>query len=648
MCQLPSTNKTFAVLFLLIASISQSLAQTKNLASLKGSAADSRLSSFSANVSEDESARVLAGFLAAEAQVREALNQHAFKRDVVLQTIGPNGEVTGEYIRNSQFVFDDRGKRIERVLFHPKSTIREMRITKEDIQDLSEGQLLGIDLAEVTKYRLTFVGIETVDSLQLYAVDIAPRVQPDPNHMKDRFFIGRVWLDPKTFQIAKIKGIVEPQGKQRFPVFETWREPIKNALAFPARTEADDILHFKNADVHYRIKVLYHDYKLFGSKVSITELDEPASEAKTALPRSEIIPLDPSKAQPERANNKNLAAAPILPTIKQPAMKIIAPPYNIASCAANRTAPPIGPYHWPHDTEVRVYFLRDMFTSEQRAALVDAMATWTEADRETGSGVKFADAGETERRMGCRGCLTVGRRDIYKQDRHHYAFFHPMEQEQGGLLVSAWIDLDFGITKPTALKGFMVHELAHGLGLWDCTNCKKKQTVMNGFPGINKDNGLVAPSVCDVAAVKDVYHEERQLASLNPQAERLPGISTAPVSLLALLNLQHSNFSILDRDQRIVNRAEATQFLKDGRAGVKATSQSQIDAQTTSTSQIDLPRFLDERATLKSSATTRLQAPPPNPVFRLVPLGLDKPGFSPVRMQNAPDYRSWLRPTVSK
>src|SRR6476620_7151627 len=103
---------------------------------------------------------VVAQFVAAEAKVRDALNQHTFKRDVVLQTIGPNGEVTGEYIRNSQFVFDNNGRRIERVVFHPKSTISEMRITKEDIQDLAGAQLLGIDISENSKYNLTYVGVE--------------------------------------------------------------------------------------------------------------------------------------------------------------------------------------------------------------------------------------------------------------------------------------------------------------------------------------------------------------------------------------------------------------------------------------------------------------------------------------------------------
>src|SRR5207253_1916717 len=136
-------------------------------------------------------ASILASVVAAESRVREALNQHTFKRDVVLQTIGPNGEVTGEYVRNSQFIFDDHGRRIERVLFHPASTIREMRITKEDIQDLASSQLLGIDVAEATKYVLTYAGQATVDSHQVFAIDVRPSTQPDPKHMSERFFVGR-------------------------------------------------------------------------------------------------------------------------------------------------------------------------------------------------------------------------------------------------------------------------------------------------------------------------------------------------------------------------------------------------------------------------------------------------------------------------
>src|SRR5258707_2296826 len=302
------TKQTWAssLLLILVAFVSPAFSQETSASSIRSSEAPLRLESAvnSEPVGASESTRILAAFVTAETKVREALNQHTFKRDVRLQTIGPNGEVTGEYIRNSQFIFDDRGRRIERVLFHPASTIHDMRITKEDIQDLEGSQLLGIDIAEASKYQLTYAGMETVAARQLFAVDVSPLVQPDPSHMKERFFIGRVWVDPNTFQIVKLKGIVEPQGKQRFPMFVTWREPIKDALAFPSRTEADDVLHFQDRDVHYRIRVRYYDYKLFASKVSVKEVDDDAQPiVEESAPKTTT---SPAKGQP----SSKIGAAP--------------------------------------------------------------------------------------------------------------------------------------------------------------------------------------------------------------------------------------------------------------------------------------------------------------------------------------------------
>lgn len=255
---------------------------------------------------------IIESFVRTETELRQALNRHTFKRDVVLQTIGPEGQVTGEYVRHSEFLFDDRGRRIERVTYHPPSTIREMRITKEDIQDLAGAQLLGIDITESTKYRLTYRGEELLNGKRVFVLSVEPAVQPDPYRMSERYFRGSVWIDATTCQMVKVSGVVEPQGKQRFPRFDTWREvsstpnpatsnlgttetnapnnaapPTRNSLAtapdrplsatfaFPSRTEADDVLHFPKRDVNYRIRVRYYDYKLFASTVSIKELDQP-------------------------------------------------------------------------------------------------------------------------------------------------------------------------------------------------------------------------------------------------------------------------------------------------------------------------------------------------------------------------------------
>jgi hypothetical protein len=232
---------------------------------------------------------IVESFLSTERQLRQALNQHTFKRDVVLQTIGPNGEVTGQYVRNSEFVFDDHGKRVERVTYHPPSTIRELRITKEDIKDLAGEQLLAIDITESTKYRLAYRGAELLAGRLVYILNVEPAVQPNPYRMSERYFRGDVWIDAATYQMVRARGTVEPQGKQRFPQFETWREigastsndgnterrkPTSAAFSFPSRTEADDVLRFPNRDVNYRIRVRYYDYKLFASTVSVKELDQ--------------------------------------------------------------------------------------------------------------------------------------------------------------------------------------------------------------------------------------------------------------------------------------------------------------------------------------------------------------------------------------
>lgn len=402
---------------------------------------------------------IVTAFVEAELRVRDALKQHTFKRDVVGQTIGPDGQVTGQYIRNSQFLFDDRGNRIERVTYRPPSTLRGMRITKEDIQDLAGAQLLGIDITESTKYNLTYAEQETLSDKPVYRLMVEPAVKPNPHRMKERFFRGSIWIDAVTFQIVKIRGIVEPQGKQRFPIFETWREPVTATLSFPTRTEADDVLQFPSNDVHYRLHVRYYDYKLFASTLTVKEIEAPE------------------------------------------------PPEE---CFTNYNAPGQSGYYWRPDSNVKVHFWRGMFTAEQQSALLAAMKIWSDSSAQTDSGVSFSLIGEIDQLATCEGCLTVTRREVNKSNRKHFALFNPL-RDDGGQLIFASITFDFATTKPKALQGFMIHELGHGLGLWDCKSCKRKTTIMRGFPGINKDNGHLEPSPCDLEVVRQVYEVQRRV-----------------------------------------------------------------------------------------------------------------------------------------
>ena len=423
--------------------------------------------------------QVIDQFIKAERLVRDSMNQHMFKRDVVLQTIDPSGQVNGSYIRRSEFIFDDRGNRIERVLYHPAPSLQKMKITKEDIQDLAGAQLLGIDVTEQSKYRLAFVGAEMLGNRSVFAIDITPHVKPNPHKMRERFFVGRIWIDAKTFQIVKVQGKVEPQGKQRFPTFQTWRETPQSDLLFPTRTHADDILRFPQFDVHYRVQVKYYDYKLFAGKVTIKDVD-PDAEISQSL-NAPAVSVESSKR-------------PI-------------------TCKTNKSAPPVSLYVWPPDTTVQVYFMRGLFTSEQRQTLVAAMKDWNRGAQKIGAGVLFRDAGETDRRVSCKQCLTIARKNPKVKGNNFYATFYPVDYERSGWLNSAWIEFSPATTDPKALQGYMAHELGHSLGLDNCPSCGDRKSIMNSFPAVNRHNGLLSPSHCDLEVVRRVYDEHRKLAA---------------------------------------------------------------------------------------------------------------------------------------
>lgn len=219
--------------------------------------------------------KIIRAFTAKETEFREALNNYAFKRDAVVQTIGMGGQVTGEYRRVSQFVFDDQGKRFEKIGFFPMPTLTEIMVTQEDLEDLGGIQPFALETSKIGQYNFNYLGTEKIDELDLYVFDVGPKVMPNPKKSKDRFFQGRIWVDMADLQIVKVKGKGVPEGEQRFPTFETYREQIDGRYWFPTYTFADDTLEFDNGfAVRVRMLVRYTDFQRFGSEVRITELDE--------------------------------------------------------------------------------------------------------------------------------------------------------------------------------------------------------------------------------------------------------------------------------------------------------------------------------------------------------------------------------------
>jgi TonB family protein len=236
---------------------------------------------------------IIARFTAKETEFRRALNSYAFKRDALVQMIGMGGQVSGEYRRVSDFTFDDQGNRYEKINFFPMPTFTG--ITQEDLEDLGGVNPFALEAARIGQYNLKYVGKERIDELDLYVFDVAPKVTPDPKKTKERFFIGRIWVDDNDLQIVKSKGKAIPETKiNKFPIVETYREQIDGTYWFPTYAYADDDLIFDNGTSYrIRMQVKYTDYKVGRGTVRITELEEVKPETSQTQADNRQRPVGP-------------------------------------------------------------------------------------------------------------------------------------------------------------------------------------------------------------------------------------------------------------------------------------------------------------------------------------------------------------------
>ncbi|HEV2914952.1 MAG TPA: hypothetical protein VGX92_16870 [Pyrinomonadaceae bacterium] len=246
--------------------------------------------------------RIVRAFTAKETEFRQALNQYIFKRDAVIQTIGMGGQISGEYHRVSYFTFDDSGNRYEKINFFPMPTLTEISVSNEDLEDLGGIQPFALEASKIDQYNFTYVGKERIDELDLYVFDVAPKVMPDPKRIQERFFQGRIWVDDHDLQIVKVRGKGIPEGKQRFPTFETYREQVDGRYWFPTYTYADEDLVFEGGQVtHVRMLVRYSDFKRGRADVKITEVDDdgPGIEDQTDAPPQMKPTPAPTPARPK-------------------------------------------------------------------------------------------------------------------------------------------------------------------------------------------------------------------------------------------------------------------------------------------------------------------------------------------------------------
>jgi len=215
---------------------------------------------------------IIQRFAAKEKEFKIARENYAYRQSLTVQTLDGD-TVNGEFKEIEDVLFDDKGRRVEHVVFAPQSSLVGIQMTKEDYDDIRNRMPFVLTTDEIPEYQILYVGKQRIDEIGTYVFDIAPK-QIEKNK---RYFQGRIWVDDQDFQIVKTYGKnvpdlgVKKRGQENlFPNFTTWRDRVDGKYWFPVYTKVDDNLHFSTGDIHIRQVVKYTDYKRFGSNVKIT------------------------------------------------------------------------------------------------------------------------------------------------------------------------------------------------------------------------------------------------------------------------------------------------------------------------------------------------------------------------------------------
>src|SRR5262245_47241219 len=232
-------------------------------------------------------------FTKKESELREIWKEYAYVQESKLQVLGPADTISGEYFQVSEFVFNDAGTRIEKIIKAPPSSLDQagLTMTAEDKNAFINLQPFALAAEELPNYFVSYVGKEKVDDLNTYVFDVIPKVMSNKKELdklkkqkiEGKFFQGKIWVDDEDLMIVKTAGKTVPEFGQRFPKFETYRENIDERFWLPTYTYGDDILDFDSGQrVHVRMVVKYKNYRRFQSDVKLLNDTEEVKDDKQA------------------------------------------------------------------------------------------------------------------------------------------------------------------------------------------------------------------------------------------------------------------------------------------------------------------------------------------------------------------------------
>ena len=206
-----------------------------------------------------------------ESETQAARNEYNYRQTVVFAELDARGAATGEYREERDVILSPEHERTERPIGAPLLTLKRLKMTEEDFQDIRGIQPFVMTEDQLWIYETKFRGDENIDGVDCWVLQVRPR----QILQGQRLFDGMLWADKKDFSIVRLEGQAVPQiltlkSENLFPRFTTIRQIVDGQHRFPVYTFADDTLPFSSGLQRVRMTIRYSQYKRFGADSVVT------------------------------------------------------------------------------------------------------------------------------------------------------------------------------------------------------------------------------------------------------------------------------------------------------------------------------------------------------------------------------------------
>ena len=210
-----------------------------------------------------------------ESETQAARNEYTYRQTVIFAELDGRGAQTGEYREERDVIFSPEHERTEQMIGKPRDTLKRLKLTDEDFQDIRDIQPFVMTEDQLWNYETRFRGDENIDGVDCWVLQVRPR----QILQGQRLFDGMLWADKKDYSIVRLEGQAVPQMLSRpnenlFPRFTTVRQLVDGVHRFPAATYADDTLPFSTGLLRVRLTIRYTQYKRFGAD-SVIKFEKP-------------------------------------------------------------------------------------------------------------------------------------------------------------------------------------------------------------------------------------------------------------------------------------------------------------------------------------------------------------------------------------